>query len=190
MARETGRHDSTAGVKPKGRRPHSSLAQPRTAVAPRSGATLVGLISDTHGLIRPEAADALRGSDLIIHAGDVGSAAVLQRLRGLAPLRVVRGNVDRGAWAGRLPHTLTMEVAGRSFLVLHDIALLTLDPAAAGIAVIVHGHSHRPSIESRDGVLLLNPGSAGPRRFRLPVTVARLMITDAGIEAQIVELQA
>jgi putative phosphoesterase len=190
MARETGRHDSTAGVKSKGRRPHSSLAQPRTAAAPRSGATLVGLISDTHGLIRPEAADALRGSALIVHAGDVGSPAVMTRLRALAPLRVVRGNIDRGAWADRLAHTITMEVAGRSFLVLHDIARLTLDPAAAGIAVVVHGHSHRPSIETRDGVLLVNPGSAGPRRFTLPVTVARLAITDAGIEARIFELQA
>jgi uncharacterized protein len=149
---------------------------------------LVGVISDTHGLLRPQALDALRGSDLIIHAGDVGRPELLEPLRALAPLHVVRGNVDHGAWAARLPATLRVEVGGRSFHVLHNIAELDLDPPAAGFAAVVYGHSHQPSIETRDGVLWLNPGSAGPRRFSLPITVARVRLAGGELQPEIVAL--
>src|SRR5215471_9451576 len=149
---------------------------------------LVGIISDTHGLMRPQALDALRGSDLIIHAGDVGQPDVLEPLRALAPLHVVRGNVDRGAWAARLPATAHVDAGGHVFHVLHNIAELDLDPAAAGFSAVVYGHSHQPSIETRDGVLYLNPGSAGPRRFRLPVTLARVAVAGTELTAEIVEL--
>jgi putative phosphoesterase len=151
--------------------------------------TLVGIISDTHGLLRPEAIAALRGSDLIIHAGDVGKPEVIDQLRGLAPLFVVRGNIDTQAWAAGLPMTECVEVGETLLWVLHDIAHIDLDPAAAGFAAVVFGHSHRPSIETRDGVVYVNPGSAGPRRFRLPVTVARAHILGREIVPEIVELE-
>jgi putative phosphoesterase len=151
-------------------------------------AILVGVISDTHGLLRPQALDALRGSDLIIHAGDVGRAELLEPLRALAPLHVVRGNVDNGAWAVRLPTTVRVDVGGHAFHVLHNIAELNLDPAQVGLAAIVYGHSHKPSIETRDGVLWLNPGSAGPRRFSLPITVARVRVTGGKLHPEIVPL--
>ena len=138
------------------------------------GKTLVGVISDTHGLLRPEAVAALKGADLIIHAGDVGTPQVLDGLRKLAPTFVVRGNIDKAHWAEALPATAAVEVGGLLFYVLHDISELDLDPAAVGYAAVVYGHSHQPSIETREGVLFLNPGSAGPRRFRLPVGLARL----------------
>ena len=140
----------------------------------------VGVISDTHGLLRPQALAALRGSDLIIHAGDVGRPEVLEPLRALAPLHVVRGNVDHGDWAARLPMTARVDVGGHLVHVLHNIADLDLDPPAAGLAAVIFGHSHKPSMETRDGVLWLNPGSAGPRRFDLPISLAR--ITVAGNE--------
>src|SRR5437868_5506416 len=127
---------------------------------------LVGVISDTHGLLRPEAVAALRGSDHILHAGDVGGPEVLAALRVLAPLTVVRGNNDRGPWAEALPHDTLIELAGASIYLLHDRAELDLDPRAAGIAAVVCGHSHKPLQEERAGVLHFNPGSAGPRRFR------------------------
>ena len=149
----------------------------------------VGVISDTHGLLRPEAIDALRGSDLIIHAGDVGNPAVIDRLRGVAPTFVVRGNIDKGDWAASLPMTELVEVAGRFFFVLHEISQLDLDPATASFAAVVYGHSHVPSIETRDGVLFLNPGSAGPRRFKLPVTVARVVMSGRRLAPEIVELK-
>jgi uncharacterized protein len=149
----------------------------------------VGIISDTHGLMRPEAIDALRGSDLIIHAGDVGNPAVIDQLRGVAPTSAVRGNIDKGGWAALLPMTELVEAGGLSFFVLHEISQLDLDPAIAGFAAVVFGHSHVPSIETRQGVLFLNPGSAGPRRFKLPVTVARVIVSDEGIRPEIVELQ-
>ena len=149
----------------------------------------VGIISDTHGLMRPEAIDALRGSDLIIHAGDVGKPAVIDQLRGIAPTFVVRGNIDKGDWAASLPMTERVEVGGSIFFVLHEISQLDLDPASTGFAAVVFGHSHVPSIETRKGVLFLNPGSAGPRRFKLPVTVARVIVSDAGIRPEIVQLQ-
>jgi len=148
----------------------------------------IGVISDTHGLVRPEAVRALRGADLIIHAGDVGNTAVIDRLRAIAPTVAVRGNNDVGRWATGLPRRTTVRVGELRFHVLHEIAHLDVDPPAAGIAAVVSGHSHRPSIERREGVLYLNPGSAGPRRFTLPVSVARLSVSGARIRARIVGL--
>ena len=149
---------------------------------------VVGVISDTHGLLRAEALDALRGSDVIIHAGDVGKPEVIDRLGEVAPLHVVCGNIDKGSWAAALPLTELVEVGDHRFFVLHDIAQLDVDPVAAGFAAVVFGHSHRPSIETRNGVLLLNPGSAGPRRFKLPITVARVKTSGRHICADIVDL--
>lgn len=148
----------------------------------------VGVISDTHGLLRPEALDVLRGSDMIIHAGDVGKPEVIARLGEVAPLHVVCGNVDQESWAAALPMTELVEVGDHRFFVLHDIAELDVDPVAAGLAAVVFGHSHRPSIETRNGVLFLNPGSAGPRRFKLPITVARVKTSGRHIRADIVDL--
>jgi putative phosphoesterase len=153
------------------------------------GDILVGVISDTHGLLRPEAIAALKGADLIIHAGDVGTPDVIDALRKLAPTFVVRGNVDQAHWAGALPATADVEVGSLLFHVLHDIAELTLDPAAVGYAAVVYGHSHQPSIDVRDGVLFLNPGSAGPRRFKLPVSIARVSVSGGELQPEIVELQ-
>ena len=150
---------------------------------------VVGVISDTHGLLRPEALDALRGSDMIIHAGDVGKPEVIDRLGEVAPLHVVCGNIDKGSWAAALPLTQVVEVSDHRFFVLHDIAQLDVDPVAAGFAAVVFGHSHRPSIETRNGVLFLNPGSAGPRRFKLPITIARVKTSGQRLRADIVELQ-
>ena len=146
----------------------------------------VGVISDTHGLLRPEALRALFGADLILHAGDVGSPEVLEGLRALAPVVAVRGNNDRGPWAEALSETEVVTADGRSLYVLHDLGTLELDPRAAGFDAVIAGHSHQPRIERRDGVLYLNPGSAGPRRFRLPIALAWL---DVGrLEAEIVRL--
>jgi putative phosphoesterase len=150
--------------------------------------TLLGVISDTHGLLRPQAVAALRGCDLIIHAGDVGKPEVLDRLREVAPTFAVRGNVDGGAWADRLPDTDIVEVGAALFCVVHNIADLDLDPPTAGFAAVVFGHSHQPSVETRDGVLYLNPGAAGPRRFRLPVSLARVRVEGLEVRPEIVEL--
>jgi len=136
----------------------------------------LGLISDTHGLMREEALRALQGSDQIIHAGDVGRPEILDALRGIAPVVAVRGNIDKGPWASVLPATAVAEAGDARIYVLHDIHDLDLDPAAAGFDVVVSGHSHQPGAIERGGVLYVNPGSAGPRRFRLPVTVARLEV--------------
>ena len=149
----------------------------------------VGVIADTHGLLRPQAAEALAGSALIIHAGDVGAADVLPRLRDIAPTVAVRGNVDTGAWARGLPETRVVEVRARTLYVLHALSDLRLDAGAAGFAAVISGHTHRPEAEVRNGVLYLNPGSAGPRRFRLPVTVARLRIDGRDLSPQILELE-
>ncbi len=135
---------------------------------------MIGLISDTHGLLRDQALEALRGSELIIHAGDVGQPEILTQLRQLAPVIVVKGNIDKGAWASELPATAMVEAGPATIYVLHDIQELDLNPVAAGIQIIVSGHSHKPSSSEKSGVLYINPGSAGPRRFRLPVTLARL----------------
>ncbi|HXU87682.1 MAG TPA: metallophosphoesterase family protein [Methylomirabilota bacterium] len=148
----------------------------------------IGVISDTHGLVRPQALRALAGADLIVHAGDVGGPAVLEALRGVAPVVAVRGNNDRGAWAAALSETEVVETDGRSLYVLHDLKELDLDPRAAGFDAVIAGHSHQPRIDRRDGVLYLNPGSAGPRRFRLPIAVAWLAIEPAGVDAEIVQL--
>jgi uncharacterized protein len=150
---------------------------------------IVGVISDTHGLMRPQAVAALRNSDLIIHAGDVGNPEVITQLAGIAPIHVVRGNVDKGDWAARLPLTELVEVGERQLLVLHEISQLDLDPAHAGFAAVVFGHSHQPLIETRQGVLFINPGSAGPRRFNLPVSIARIAMSGARMRPEIVELQ-
>jgi len=149
---------------------------------------LVGVISDTHGLLRPQALAALAGSDLIIHAGDVGKPEVLDALRALAPVRAVRGNVDRGSWAARLPMTDVVEVGAHLLYVLHIIDDLDLDPPTAGFAAVIYGHSHKPSIEAREGVLWLNPGSAGPRRFDLPVSLARLRVTASELLPELITL--
>jgi putative phosphoesterase len=135
---------------------------------------VIGLISDTHGLLRDRAIEALRGSELIIHAGDVGQPEILTKLRQLAPVIAVKGNIDKGSWASELPATAMVEAGPATIYVLHDIQELDLDPAAAGIQIIVSGHSHKPSSTEKSGVLYINPGSAGPRRFRLPVTLALL----------------
>jgi putative phosphoesterase len=148
----------------------------------------IGVISDTHGLVRPEALRALKGSDLIVHAGDIGAPEVLETLRTVAPVVAIRGNNDRAAWARDLPDTEVVERAGRSLYVLHDVHELDLDPRAAGFDAVIAGHSHQPRIERRGGVLYLNPGSAGPRRFRLPVAVARLDVRARGLEARILTL--
>jgi putative phosphoesterase len=147
----------------------------------------VGVISDTHGLVRPEALEALAGAELIVHAGDVGGAEVLEALAKIAPVRAVRGNNDHGAWASRLPESDFVEVGGHTIYVIHDVQELDLDPAASGIAAVIAGHSHLPRNEVIGGVLYFNPGSAGPRRFSLPISVGRI---DAGAQlaASIIEL--
>jgi putative phosphoesterase len=151
---------------------------------------VIGVVSDTHGLVRSEAIAALRGSNLILHAGDVGRPEVLDAFRQVAPIIAVRGNVDKGAWAEALSRTEVVEAGARFLYVLHDISGLDLDPAAAGFAAVVFGHSHRPSAEWKDGVLYLNPGSAGPRRFNLPVSVARISIEAPAIDCALVTLDA
>jgi putative phosphoesterase len=149
---------------------------------------LLGLISDTHGLMRPEALDALHGSDFIIHAGDIGDSAVLESLAQIAPVRAVRGNNDQGAWAAILPTTEVVELGSHSIYVLHNFMELDLDPAAAGFTAVVSGHSHKPAVDKRDSVLFVNPGSAGPRRFKLPVTVATMTFQSRHCAARIIQL--
>jgi putative phosphoesterase len=151
--------------------------------------THVGLISDTHGLLRREALEALRGSELIIHAGDVGDPEILEKLRELAPVVAVRGNVDTEPWAEALPLTTVAEAGSVLIYVLHDVNALSLSPAAAGFRVVVSGHSHKPTKLTRDGVLYVNPGSAGPRRFQLPVCVARLDLGVTPYEVDFVTLE-
>ena len=148
----------------------------------------VGVISDTHGLLRPEAFAALRGSDLIVHAGDVGAPDVLERLRAIAPTVAVRGNVDTGAWARGLPMTEVVEAGAVYLYVLHDLSAIDIDPRPAGFTAVISGHTHRPSADVRDGVLYLNPGAAGPRRFSLPVAVARLEVNGSRLSHEIMEL--
>ena len=150
--------------------------------------TVIGLISDTHGLLREEALRALEGSDLIVHAGDVGKPEIIDTLKTLAPVVVVRGNIDKGAWASELPLTAIAGAGSTSIYVLHDIQQLDIDPSAAGIRVVVSGHSHKPSSVERSGILYLNPGSAGPRRFRLPVTVARLDLRQSLLRVDFIDL--
>ena len=148
----------------------------------------IGVISDTHGLLRPEALALLQGCERIIHAGDIGKPEVLDALREIAPLEVIRGNVDSDDWAAAIPERLDMRLGGLRIYVLHDLKTLDLDPAAAGIDVVIAGHSHQPLIEQREGVLYLNPGSAGRRRFKLPISLALLDIEDGQPRAQLVTL--
>ena len=150
----------------------------------------VGLISDTHGLLRPGALDALRGSDYIVHAGDIGTADILSRLEAIAPVTAVRGNNDHGRWAEQLPELAVLDVGDVRIGVIHDVKLLTTDPVRSGYHAIVSGHSHHPRVSERDQVLYVNPGSAGPRRFRLPVCVAQLDIAGASIHARLITLDA
>jgi putative phosphoesterase len=150
-------------------------------------ATTFGVISDTHGLLRPGALARLAGADRILHAGDIGGPALLAELAALAPVTAVRGNNDRDAWGRALPETAVIEAAGRRIYMLHDRNQLAIDPRAEGFAVVISGHSHKPGQSREGGVLYINPGSAGPRRFKLPITVARLHMTDDNITAEILD---
>lgn len=156
--------------------------------SPFSSVTRVGLISDTHGLLRPEALSALAGVDHIVHAGDIGKAEILEQLRQIAPVTAVRGNNDKDAWARKIAENEVLDVAGSLLYVLHDLHELDLDPAASGFAAVVTGHSHKPAITEKDGVLYVNPGSAGPRRFKLPISVGFLEFKRGKWHARIQEL--
>jgi len=160
-----------------------------SAVMASQPRTVVGVISDTHGLLRPEAVAALHGSDLIVHAGDVGDPEILDQLREIAPTFAVRGNVDTSSWAQALPLTEVVEAGGVQCYVLHNLLDIGLDPKAAGFAVVISGHTHRPHVQVRHDVLYLNPGSAGPRRFTLPIAVARIEVNGSHISHEIIELQ-
>lgn len=148
----------------------------------------VGLISDTHGLLRPEALWALRGSRYIVHAGDIGDPAILEALARLAPVTAVRGNNDAGPWAATLPDTAVLEADGVRIYVLHDLKTLDVDPASEGFHAVIAGHSHKPVELRREGVLYVNPGSAGPRRFKLPVSVGKLVVRPSGIDCRLIGL--
>jgi uncharacterized protein len=157
--------------------------------ARRESRLRVGVISDTHGVLRPEATAFLRGSDFIVHAGDIGHAGILGKLATVAPVTAVRGNNDKGAWAEAIAKTEVLQIGEVCICVVHDLAELALDPVASGFQVVVSGHSHKPLVEERDGVLYVNPGSAGPRRFRLPIAVAELSVARDAVRARVVELQ-
>src|SRR5256886_9927006 len=171
--------------RPQGQRPMAAGVRPGMS---GSRVRSVGVISDTHGRLRPEAVVALRGVDAIVHAGDIGTPDVLERLGAIAPVTAVRGNNDRGAWAEKLPSTQVLEIGGVLLYVLHDVTELGLDPRTAGFGAVISGHSHQPQQEERDGVLFFNPGSAGPRRFKLPVAVGRLTVEDGRVRGRILEL--
>lgn len=148
----------------------------------------IGLISDTHGLLRPEAVAALQGCAQIIHAGDIGKPQVLDGLRAIAPLEAIRGNIDTADWAQVLPERLDLRIGGLTLHVLHDLKQLDIDPLAAGVDVVIAGHSHKPKVERRDGVLYVNPGSAGPRRFSLPISLALLELNDGQAQVEQISL--
>jgi putative phosphoesterase len=148
----------------------------------------IGIISDTHGLLRPEAIKQLAGADHIIHAGDIGGPEVIEGLRRIASTTAIRGNVDTGEWATAYPNTELVELGGRALYVLHNLKEIKLDPAASGFDVVVSGHSHRPKIETKNGVLYINPGSAGPRRFKLPIALAILALSDGALLPRILEI--
>jgi putative phosphoesterase len=167
--------------------PRKTLAGRRnSAVRP---AQKIGLISDTHGLLREEALQALRGSDLIIHAGDVGDSNILDVLGEIAPVVAVRGNIDTAEWAKSLPETAVAEAGSANIYVLHDVNAIDLDPKAAGFHIVVSGHSHKPGHSERDGVMYINPGSAGPRRFNLPIMIARLDLSVTPCNVEFVDLE-
>jgi len=148
----------------------------------------IGVLSDTHGLLRPEALSALAGSDFIVHAGDIGAADVLDKLRAIAPVTAVRGNMDGAPWARKIPATEVLEVGGLSIYILHKLADLDLKPEAAGFAAVIYGHSHVPKQEVKNQVLYFNPGSAGPRRFKLPVSIGRLVVSGQSVSGEIVAI--
>ncbi|AFM31505.1 MULTISPECIES: metallophosphoesterase family protein [Stutzerimonas stutzeri subgroup] len=148
----------------------------------------IGLISDTHGLLRPEALATLQGCEQIIHAGDIGKPEVLDGLRAIAPLEAIRGNIDTADWARALPERLDLRIGNLTLHVLHDLKQLDIDPLAAGIDVVITGHSHKPKVERRDGVLYINPGSAGPRRFSLPISLALLELNDGDAQVELISL--
>ena len=149
---------------------------------------LVGLISDTHGLLRPEAVRALKGCEVIVHAGDIGEAEILQALRAVAPVTAVRGNVDKGSWARGLAKTAALQIGQVGMYVIHDVNELDIVPEAGDFKVVISGHSHHPSIQQRDGVFYVNPGSAGPRRFNLPVSLALMSVENKSVDVQLVAL--
>jgi len=151
--------------------------------------TVIGVVSDTHGLLRPEVFKHLNGIDRIVHAGDIGAPNVLEKLQTLAPVDAIRGNNDKGAWAEAIPETLFLDCRGHRIHVLHDLKQIDLSPSAVGMAVVISGHSHKPVVEERDGVLFINPGSLGPRRFRLPIALAKLYVTAESVRAEIIELR-
>ena len=167
--------------------PRKSLGSPEKTAdeIPRK----IGLISDTHGLLRNEALDALSGSDLIIHAGDVGDSNILDALRKIAPVAAVRGNIDTAEWAKSLPQRAVVEAGSADIYVLHDVNALDLDPKAAGFQIVVSGHSHKPARSERNGILYINPGSAGPRRFHLPIMIARLDLNVTPYNVEFVDLE-
>ena len=150
---------------------------------------IVGVISDTHGLLRPEALEQLRGSEHIIHAGDIGETEIIPALERIAPVTAIRGNIDRSAWAQRFPETEMVELGGLHLYVIHDLNALDLNPKAAGVAVVISGHSHQAKQEVKEGVLYFNPGSAGPRRFKLPVTLGKLEIRSERAHGEILEIR-
>jgi uncharacterized protein len=149
---------------------------------------LIGLISDTHGLVRPQALQALQGVDLVIHAGDIGTPEVMDALKRIAPLVAIKGNNDRGSWARSLPDTKLVKISAAKLYVIHNVKEVDFDPGARGIQVVISGHSHKPSVVHREGVLYVNPGSAGPRRFKLPVAVGKLHMNRLNVKAEIIEL--
>jgi len=148
----------------------------------------IGVISDTHGLLRPEAKAFLAGSDHIVHGGDIGNQAILDELAAIAPLTVVRGNNDRGVWAEQVPETALLTVGGVRIYAIHDIGQLDIDPVKQGVGVVVYGHSHKPVVEHRGAVMYLNPGSAGPRRFSLPISAAEIVIENSVVDARVLDL--
>jgi putative phosphoesterase len=166
----------------------AARAGARSKSSNTDGAVKIGVISDTHGVLRPEALTALNGSDYIIHAGDIGDPEILRQLEAIAPVTAVRGNVDREPWARKIPATNVLETGGVSIYVLHNLQELDLKPEAAEFAVVVSGHSHVPKQEIKGGVLYFNPGSAGPRRFRLPVSIGRLVAEGGAVRGEILEI--
>jgi uncharacterized protein len=163
------------------------MTPPRSEAVPKT--VKIGVISDTHGLLRPDAFAVLRGSDFIIHAGDIDEPAILEKLAKLAPVTAVRGNVDRGSWAKKLPISAVLEFDDVFIYVIHDLLELDLKPEAAGFSAVIYGHTHVPKQENKNGVLYFNPGSAGPRRFQLPVSVGRLVLRNGRLAAEFVELK-
>lgn len=149
---------------------------------------VIGVISDTHGLLRPEAVERLRGSEHIIHAGDIGSPTIIPALEKMAPVTAIRGNIDTEAWARQFPETEAVALGGLTIYIIHDVNALDLNPRAAGFAAVISGHSHQAKQQHRDGVLYFNPGSAGPRRFKLPITMGRMVIEGGKLEAAILSL--